>query len=242
MRWSDSFSVTRQVRVVCMRSNGSGYVVVNDSAVSANEVLRKTYFLLSLTVLFSALVAICALTGLLPVPGPGFTLIGMFGLLFLTQALSRSRWGLFLVFAFTGFMGLSLAPVVAYYLSTFANGGEIVTAAVGGTGLVFLVLSAYVLITRQDFSYLAGMLFVGITVAFLAAIASVFLKVELFSVMVSALFVLLSSGLIMFRTSQIIHGGEDNYILATVSLYVSIFNLLISLLNILGFFAGSRRS
>ncbi len=220
------------------------YVAVSKkgSALAINTVLRKTYFLLSLTIFFSALMAFATLAGFLPIAGPGFTLLGMFGLMFLTQALRNSKWALFTVFAFTGFMGYALAPLLIYYLHLYTNGPQIIMASLGGTGAIFLSLSLYTVISRKDFSYMAGFLFIAITVAFLASIASVFLHIDIFQVLVSSAFVLISSGLILFRTSQIIYGGEDNYIMATVFLYVSIFNLFVSLLNIIGFFGGSRRS
>ena len=227
-----------------MQFNNPEYVILNkkEEVLAVNQVLRKTYFLLSLTLIFSGLIAFATMAGFLPYAGPGVTLVGMFGLMFLAQALRNSRWGLFAVFAFTGFMGYALAPLVSYYLASYTNGSALVSAALGGTGVIFFTLSLYALITRKDFSYMAGFLFVAITTAFLASIASIFLSIPILPVLVSAAFVLISSGLILFQTSQIIHGGERNYIMATISLYVSLFNLFVSLLNILGFFAGSRRN
>src|SRR3990170_4007456 len=227
-----------------MQFENPEYVILSkkESALATNQVLRKTYFLLSLTLIFSAFIAFVTMIGFLPYPGPGLTLIGMFGLMFLAQGLRNSRWGLFAVFAFTGFMGYALAPLLNYYLASYTNGGLLVSTALGGTGVIFLTLSLYALITRKDFSYMAGFLFVAISAAFLASIASIFLSIPILPVLVSAAFVLISSGLILFQTSRIIHGGERNYIMATISLYVSFFNLFVSLLNILGFFAGSRRS
>ncbi|HBC71223.1 MAG TPA: BAX inhibitor protein [Coxiellaceae bacterium] len=227
-----------------MQFENPEYVILSkkESALATNQVLRKTYFLLSLTLIFSAFIAFVTMMGFLPYPGPGLTLIGMFGLMFLAQGLRNSRWGLFAVFAFTGFMGYALAPLLNYYLASYTNGGLLVSTALGGTGVIFLTLSLYALITRKDFSYMAGFLFVAISAAFLASVASIFLNMPLLPVLVSAAFVLISSGLILFQTSQIIHGGERNYIMATISLYVSLFNLFVSLLNILAFFGGSRRS
>jgi len=227
-----------------MQFENPEYVILSkkESALATNQVLRKTYFLLSLTLIFSAFIAFVTMIGFLPYPGPGLTLIGMFGLMFLAQGLRNSRWGLFAVFAFTGFMGYALAPLLNYYLASYTNGGLLVSTALGGTGVIFLTLSLYALITRKDFSYMAGFLFVAISAAFLASVASIFLNMPLLPVLVSAAFVLISSGLILFQTSQIIHGGERNYIMATISLYVSLFNLFVSLLNILAFFGGSRRS
>lgn len=228
-----------------MQYNNSEYVVLNSNRVAfaANRVLRKTYFLLSSTILFSALVTVVTLRGILPfVLNPSLTIAGMFGLLFLTRALAscRSKWALLVVFAFTGFMGCTLAPLLAHYLTAFTNGVAIVQMSLIGTGVVFSALSLYVVVSRKDFSYMAGFLFVAFCVAFLAGVASLFLQWELLSVLVSSAFVLLSSGFILFRTSQIVNGGEDNYVMATICLYVSIYNLFVSLLNVLSFFAGRR--
>ena len=165
------------------------------------------------------------------------TLVGYFGLLFLTTKLRNSAWGLVSVFALTGFMGLTLGPIISMYLS-IPNGEQIVMTAMGGTGVIFLGLSGYALTTRKDFSFLGGFLMVGILVAFLAGIASMFLSMPGLSLAVSAMFILLMSGLILYQTSQIIHGGETNYIMATVTLYISIYNLFLSLLQLLGAFGG----
>ncbi|CAL7962457.1 modulator of FtsH protease [Gammaproteobacteria bacterium] len=225
-----------------MQIENTEYVVLGKKAkvLASNQVLRKTYFLLSLTLLFSAAISFVTMRGFLPMPGPVLTIIGMFGLMFLAQALRNSSWGLSAVFAFTGFMGYALAPLLSVYLHTFSNGGALVLTALGGTGVIFMALSLYVLITRKDFSYLGGFLFVAITAAFLASIASIFFHAPLLQVIVSCAFILISSGLILFQTSQIISGGEQNYIMATISLYVSLFNLFISLLNVLSFFGGRR--
>lgn len=227
-----------------MQFESPDYVVVNrkESTLAVNQVLRKTYFLLSLTLIFSAFTAFAAMAGFLPMPNPIFTLIGMFGLMFLARALSDSKWGLFAVFAFTGFMGYALAPLLLMYLHLYTNGGALIMTALGGTGAIFLALSLYTLISRKDFSYMGGLLFVAISAAFIASVVSMFFNIPIFSVLISCAFVLISSGLILFQTSQIIHGGERNYIMATISLYVSLFNLFVSLLNILGFLGGNRRS
>ncbi|MDR1057748.1 MAG: Bax inhibitor-1 family protein [Coxiellaceae bacterium] len=227
-----------------MQFDNPEYVVLSqkEAILSVNQILWKTYFLLSLTLLFSAFTALITMAGLIPYAGPAFTLIGMFGLMFLAQACRNSKWGLFTVFAFTGFMGCTLAPLLSFYIQSYFNGGALVITSLGSTGFIFIALSIYTLISRKDFSYMGGFLFAAITAAFLASIASIFLNIPMLPVLVSCAFVLISSGLILFQTSQIINGGERNYIMATISLYVSLFNLFISLLNILSFFAGSRRS
>lgn len=206
---------------------------------ATHKVLRNTYALLAMTLAFSAVTAGVAMTLNVPHPGVLVTLVGYFGLLWLTHKFSHSAWGLVAVFALTGFMGLTLGPILNLYLSHFANGSQLVMTAMGGTAVIFLGLSAYALTTRKDFSFLAGFLMTGILVAFLAGLAAIFLPgMPGLSIAVSAMFIVLMSGMILFQTSQIVHGGETNYVLATVSLYVTIFNLFTSLLQILGVFSG----
>ena len=204
------------------------------SPLPANRVLRNTYWLLSLTLLFSAGVA--AVTAALQLPHPGIviTLIGYFGLLFLTVRLRDSGWALISVFGLTGFMGYTLGPIISHYLA-MPNGHQVVLMAMGGTATIFLGLSAYATASRRDFSFLGGFLMTGIIVAFLAGLGAVFFAVPALALTVSAVFVLLMAGLILYQTSQIIHGGETNYVMATVTLFVSIFNLFTSLLHLLGF-------
>lgn len=195
--------------------------------------------LLSMTLLFSALTAGLAMTLNLPHPGMIVSMIGYFGLLFLTTKFSNSSLGLVFVFALTGFMGLTLGPILSMYINAFSNGHELILTALGGTGVIFLGLSAYALTTRKDFSFMGGFLMVGILVAFLAGIGAVVFSMPALSLAVSAMFILLMSGMILFQTSAIVNGGESNYILATVSLYVSIYNLFLSLLQLLGVFGGN---
>jgi modulator of FtsH protease len=204
-----------------------------------NKVLRNTYGLLAMTLLFSAFTAGVSMVMGLPYPGPIITLVGYFGLLFLTNKFSNSAWGIVWVFALTGFMGMTLGPILNFYVTQMANGGQLVMTALGGTGAIFLGLSGYALVTRKDFSFMGAMLMVGILVAFLAGLVSLFVPaMPGLHVAVSAMFVLLMSGMILWQTSEIIHGGETNYVLATVSLYVSIFNLFTSLLQLLGIFSS----
>jgi modulator of FtsH protease len=210
------------------------------SLLSTHRVLRNTYMLLSLTLAFSALTAGIAMKTNMPSFGLLPTLLGYFGLLFATHALRNSAWGLLTVFALTGFMGLTLGPMLNAYLAAFTNGSELVMMAFGGTAAVFVGLSAYALTTQKDFSFLGGMLFAGILIAFLAGLGGYFFQIPGLSLAVSAMFVVLMSGLILFETSNIIHGGETNYITATVSLFVSIFNLFTSLLQLFGVFGGNN--
>jgi modulator of FtsH protease len=152
---------------------------------------------------------------------------------------AHSATGLLFVFALTGFMGYTLGPILSAYLA-LPNGSAIVMQAFGGTAAIFLGLSAYATISKRDFSFMGGFLFVGVLVAFLAGLAAIFFQMPGLSLAVSAMFVLLMYGLILYETSQIVRGGETNYILATVSLYVTIFNLFTSLLQLLGVFNGEE--
>ena len=211
-------------------------IASEQSVLATNKVLRNTYTLLSMTLLFSALCAGIAVMTKMPPLGMIVTLVGYFGLLFLTTRFRNSGLGLLFVFALTGFMGLTLGPILSMYLS-LPNGDQIIMTAMGGTGIIFLGLSGYALTTRKDFSFIGGFLMVGILVAFLAGIASIFLSMPGLSLAVSAMFVLLMSGMILFQTSEIVRGGETNYIMATVTLYVSLYNLFTSLLHLLGAFS-----
>ena len=203
-------------------------------ALSTNKMVRNTYMLLSMTLAFSALTAGVAMALNLPPMGIIITLVGYFGLLFLTTKFRDSGLGIAFVFALTGFMGLTLGPILNMYLA-LPNGSQVVMMAMGGTAAIFLGLSAYVMTTRKDFSFMGGFLAVGILVAFLAGLGAIFFQMPGLSLAVSAMFVLLMSGLILYQTSSIIHGGETNYVMATVTLYVTIFNLFTSLLHLLGF-------
>jgi len=204
---------------------------------ATNKVIRSTYALLSMTLLFSAVIAGISMVLALPHPGIMITLVGYFGLLFLTAKFRNSAMGLVMVFALTGFMGYTLGPILTFYLA-MPNGAEVVTMAMGATGAIFLGLSAYALNTRKNFSFMGGFLMVGILVAFLAGLGAVLFQLPVLALAVSAMFVLLMAGLILYQTSEIIHGGETNYIMATVTLYVAIFNLLTSLLHLFGFMSG----
>ena len=204
------------------------------AALSTNKVVKNTYLLLSMTLAFAALTAGLSMAMNLPHPGLIITLVGYFGLLFLTTKFRDSGLGLLFVFGLTGFMGYTLGPILNAYLA-LPNGSQVVMMAMGGTAAIFLGLSAYVMTTRKDFSFMGGFLMVGILVAFLAGLGAIFFEMPGLSLAVSAMFVLLMSGLILYETSNIIHGGETNYIMATVTLFVSIFNLFTSLLHLLGF-------
>lgn len=209
-----------------------------ESVLATNKVLRNTYLLLSMTFFFSAFCAYMSFAlGVKPL-NPLLMIVGAYGLMFLTHALRNSALGLVSVFAFTGFMGYTLGPLLSFYIANFSNGPQLIATALGGTGMIFFALSGYALTTRKDFSFLGGFLFIGVMIALLAMIAGLFFNIPALHLAISAAFVLISSGLILFQTSEIIHGGETNYISATVTLFVSIYNLFVSLLNLLSAFSG----
>ncbi len=198
-----------------------------------SRVLRNTYGLLAMTLLFSGIVAYVAQQMQAPYPNIIVVLIGFYGLFFLTAKLRNSGWGLLSTFALTGFMGYTLGPILNLYLG-MANGADIVAGALAMTALVFFGLSAYVLISRKDMSFLSGFLMAGFWVLMGAVIANLFFQISGLQLAISAGFVLFSSAAILFQTSAIIQGGERNYIMATISLYISIYNLFVSLLQLIG--------
>ena len=217
---------------------GAGIEVVRgrESILAVNKVLRNTYSLLALTLAFSAFTAMLSTNA--PPVNIFLFLIGAYGLLFLTHALANSAWGLLSVFAFTGFMGYTIGPILGYYLAT-AGGTDIVVKALGGTAFIFFGLSGWALSSRRDFSFLQGFLFAGFLVLVAAMIISVFWPMPALQLAISAAFMLFSSAMILWQTSAIIHGGERNYILATITLYVSIYNLFMSLLSLLSAFSSN---
>ncbi|MBN8486712.1 MAG: Bax inhibitor-1/YccA family protein [Burkholderiales bacterium] len=209
-----------------------------DLPAERRRVLRNTYALLSMTLLFSAAVAALGVAFQWPAPGILLTLVGYFGLLFAVHKLRNSGWALPAVFALTGFMGYTLGPLLARSLS-LPGGAQVVMLALGATGVTFLAMSAWALSSKRDFSAMGGFLFAGMVIALLAGLAAVFLQIPALGLAVSAMVALLSAGLILFETSRIVHGGETNYVMATVGLYVSLFNLFTSLLSLFGF-GGSQ--
>lgn len=209
-----------------------------ESVLATNSLIRNTYTLLSMTLLFSAATAGFAMVTNAPMVNVWIVLGGYFGLFFLTNYLRNSAWGLLSVFALTGFMGYTLGPILNAYISHYANGGQLVTYALGSTGAIFLGLSGYALTSRKDFSFMGGFIGAGILIAFIGAIANIFLGIPALGLAISSMFVLLMSAYILYQTSAMVHGGESNYIMATVGLYVSIYNLFTSLLQLLGVFGG----
>ena len=235
---------TTRIRSAAHPGPGSQALVIADSAslsrnVGASRVLRNTYALLSMTLLFSAAVAAASVALALPAPGILLTLGGYFGLLFAVYKFKNSGWALPAVFALTGFMGYSLGPLLTKSLA-LPGGAQIVMLALAATGATFVALSAWVLTTRRDFSFMGGFLIVGMVIALMAGLGAMLLQIPALGLAVAAMVALLSSGMILFETSRIVQGGESNYVLATVGLYVSIFNLFTSLLSLFGFGSSSE--
>ena len=215
---------------MCIRDSNNS---VQAEQLEVSRVLRNTYGLLALTLAFSGVMAFVAQQMRVGYPNIFVVLIGFYGLFFLTNKLRDSVWGLVSTFALTGFMGFLLGPILNRYLG-MQGGAEVVGSAFAMTALVFGGLSAYVLITRKDMSFLGGFITAGFFVLLGATLASFFFQISGLQLAISAGFVLFSSVCILFQTSAIINGGERNYIMATISLYVSIYNLFISLLQIFG--------
>lgn len=213
------------------------YIVASadTGALAVNKLIRNTYILLSMTLLFSAFTA--AISVFLQMPPMTYlvSIIAAFILIWLVlPRTAHSSAGLGVVFAITGLLGFSLGPILSAYLS-LSNGPSIVATALAGTGVIFLGLSGYALTTRRDFSFMGGFLFVGLLVVFAAALANIFLAIPALSLALSAAIILIMSGFILYDTSRMVHGGGvDNYLLMTVSLYLNIFNIFISLLQLLG--------
>lgn len=210
------------------------------SVVFTNSVIRNTYMLLSMTLLFSAGTAYLSSAINAPLVGFGSSLLINILLIYLVNISRNSAWGILVVFLFTGFFGYTLGPIINSILYNFTNGTELLTTSLGLTGAIFFALSCYAMVSRKDFSYLGGFLFTGIIIGFVATLLAVFLKVPMLYLVISSAFVLISSGMILFTTSQIINGGETNYITATITLYVQIYNLFISLLQLLTMISGKR--
>ena len=208
------------------------------AGIEINKVLRNTYLLLSMTLLFSGLTAAISMALSMP---PMTYLISVIGgmviAMFVLPRFANSPAGIGIVFLVTGMLGFGLGPILSMYAS-LPNGGNIIMLALGGTGVIFMGLSAYVLATRKDFSFLGGFLMVGFLLVLVAAVANIFLQMPVMSLMISSVVILIMSGFILYDTSRIIHGGETNYVLATIGLYMTIFNIFISLLQLLGIMGG----
>lgn len=210
------------------------------SLLASHSVLRNTYMLLSLTLLFSAAAATLAV---ITNAGFGSSIIAFilsFVLLFATSALRNSAWGILTVFAFTGCMGYSLGPMLNHFIRGYTNGGQLIITALGGTGITFFVSSAYLITTKKDLSHWGKFLMIGLVVCIVASLANIFLKMPAMQLAISSLMVFISTMLMMYDTSRIINDGETNYIMATISLYLDIQMLFQNLLMLLGVFGGNK--
>jgi len=222
-----------------MNTNPDKYSSANTASAVANaaldpavaKVLRSTYTLLGITLAFSALMAGISMAINAPYFGL-WTLLPYFICLWMVEKNKNNASGIAWVFALTGWMGFTLGPIISMYLAAVGSGP--IMMALGSTALVFFGASAYVLTTRKNLNFMTGFLMTGILVAFIAGIANIFLKIPALSITVSSVFAFLSAGIIMWQTSAIIHGGERNYISATVTLFVMIYNLFLSLLQLFG--------
>ena len=223
-----------------MNQNPNAITRSRESALASNSLIRNTYMLLSMTLLFSAVVAYVAFELRLPHPGLILSLVGMFGLLFLVHKTANSAMGLVSVFGFTGFMGYTLGPVLNAYVGAYINGTELIVQSMVGTAAVFIGLSLYALSSRKDFSFMGGFLMVGLILIIIAGIANIFLAIPALSLTISGAAVLVMSGLILFDTSRMVHGGETNYIRMTVNLFLDVYLLFVHLLNLLGALSGQR--
>lgn len=211
--------------------------VVNVSGERAAKVLRNTYMLLGISLAFSAAMAWYAMAAGISFINPWLTLGIYVAALIFTNVTRNSGWGILGVFAITGWLGFTTGPIIGMFMQT-AAGSQIVTTALASTAMIFMVMSGIALVTKKDFSFLTNFLMVGLIVAFLCGIGAMLFNMPVLSLAVSGAFVLLSSMLIMWQTSAIIHGGETNYIMATVTLFVSLYNLFMSLLHILSALSG----
>jgi modulator of FtsH protease len=225
-----------------MQFNNTNVVRREASILSTHTVLRNTYLLLSLTLLFSTATAYYAM---ISEASPSSSLIlslVAFGLLFVISGLRNSAWGLVAVFAFTGCMGYSMGPMLNYFIKGYTNGGQLIATALGGTGLTFLLSSAYVVVSKKDLSHWGKLLMIGLVVCIVASIANFFFKMPAMQLTISTILVVISTMLMMYDTSRIINNGETNYIMATTSLFIDILMLFQNLLMLLGAFSGNNRN
>ena len=224
-----------------MQFNNVNVVRQDASLLSTHSVLRNTYLLLSLTLMFSAAFAYYAVASNASYGSSMIVSLVGLGLLFAINGLRNSVWGIVGVFAFTGCMGYSMGPLLNHFIRGYSNGGQLIAIAFGGTGLTFFLSSAYLLVTKKELSSWSKFLMIGLVVCLVASLANIFFKMPAIQLAVSSAMVLISTMLMMFDTSRIINGGERNYILATVSLFLDILMLFQNLLILLGAFSGNSR-
>jgi modulator of FtsH protease len=216
-----------------MQSNMSFQTASQSSAIEINKVLKNTYMLLSMTLAFSAVTAGVSMAMNLPHGAALVMMLVAFGLMFVVNKKADSASGVYWIFAFTGLMGASLGPMLSAY-AAMPGGPAMIMQALGGTALIFFALSGYALTSKKDFSFMGGFLMVGLIVVVIAMVANLFFAIPALSLAISAAVIMIMSGLILYDTSRIINGGERNYIRATVSLYLNIYNIFVHLLSLLG--------
>ncbi|MEM7207187.1 MAG: Bax inhibitor-1/YccA family protein [Pseudomonadota bacterium] len=210
----------------------------NEATLATNKLIKNTYILLSVTLIFSAIMAAVSVAIQLP---PMMSLVCMIGgmvlAMFVLPRTANSSTGLLVVFGITGLLGFSLGPLLSYYLA-MPNGSELIATAFGGTGAIFLGLSGYALTTRKNFNFMGGFLFAGFLMVLVVMVANIFLQIPALSLALSAVVIMLMAGFILFDTSRMVRGEETNYIMMTVSLYINMFNIFVHLLHLLGFASG----
>ncbi len=220
-----------------MQSNMGFQTATRSSSIEINKVLKNTYMLLSMTLAFSAVTAGISMAMNLSHMTALVMMLVAFGLMFVVNKQADKASGIFWIFAFTGLMGASLGPMLNVY-AAMPNGASLIMQALGGTALIFFALSGYALTSKKDFSFMGGFLMVGLIVVLIAIIANLFFQIPALQLAISSAIIMIMSGLILFDTSRIIHGGETNYIRATISLYLNIYNIFVHLLHLLGVFGG----
>jgi modulator of FtsH protease len=216
-----------------MQPNMGFQAATRSSSIEINKVLRNTYMLLSMTLAFSAVTAGLSMAMQLSHTTALIMMLVAFGLMFVVNSQADKASGIYWIFAFTGLMGASLGPMLNVY-AALPNGGSLILQALGGTALIFFALSGYALTSKKDFSFMGGFLMVGLIVVLIASIANIFFQIPAMQLAISSAIIMIMSGLILFDTSRIIHGGETNYIRATISLYLNIYNIFVHLLSLLG--------
>jgi modulator of FtsH protease len=223
-----------------MKSNNTTVITRSGPISATNAVLRNTYILLSMTLLFSSAMAAIAMTQQISFGMSLGATLAAFVLLFVTTALRHSAWGILCVFAFTGLMGYSMGPLLNHFIKGYSNGGQLILTALGSTGLIFVVSSVYLVTTKKQLSHWGKFLMIGLVVCIVAGLANIFLKMPAMQLALSTLMTVISTMLIMYDTSRIVNDGERNYIMATISLYLDILMLFQNLLILLGALGGNR--
>ena len=210
-----------------------------------NKVLRNTYMMLALTMVPTVIGAVVGMStnfsfmAQAPIMAPLLMFAVMMGMLFAVSALRNSVWGIVALLGFTFVAGVFLGPILQVALH-LKNGAELVGMAAGGTGIIFFTLATIATVTKKDFSFMGKFLFIGLILLIVASLANIFFQIPALSLTISAIAVMIFSAYILYDVSQIVHGGETNYVMATLGLYLNIYNLFIHLLNLLMAFSGER--